>query len=839
MNPYRLPRSIVPHRYTVALEPDLAAATFLGHVIIDANVNEAVEQIVLNAIELDIQAVKVAGEPAEFSLEAATERLVIHTAHAAGTTSIEVTFAGTLNDKLRGWYRSTFTDAEGNQHVIAASQMQSTDCRRAFPCFDEPDFKAVFDVTLIVQPLLMAISNGPEIDRTATESGKVAVRFAPTMPMSTYLVAFIVGPLEATAPVLVPRLDDPEHPIELRVVHLPGKGHLADFGLESGVFALGWFQQYYGIAYPTEKCDLIAIPDFAAGAMENLGCITFRENLLLADPTTATQMELETIADVVNHELAHMWFGDLVTMKWWNGIWLNEAFATFMQVACTADFRPEWQRWNAFSLERTVAFDVDSLANTRPVEFPVEAPDDCAAMFDVLTYQKGGALLRMLEQYLGADEFRRGVSHYLSSHEYGNTETSDLWDRIEESLTVPVPVRALMDSWIWQPGYPRIAARLDGNELVLTQQRFAFGDTDDTTVFVTPVHVLVDGIEHKVLLDGPEGRLELPSVDSMVVVNAGGHGFFRVAYDDTLRARLLATPLDRLTIVDRYNLVDDAWNEVIAGRLTAAEYLTFIEGFSGEREHAVWQAMTIGLRGVGRILTGDAYAAFQQRVAALVRPALTELGWSPVAGESDLRAKLRGMLASTLAVLGNDADAQQRCRDLMNQGADPELIAAATNVVASVGTDEEYDFYLQQFRTAATPQEQLRFMYALAEFPTSAQMERTLALCFSGEVRTQNAPFLLNRCIANRWHGTSAWQSVRQHWDEANAKFPDSAIVRMVDSVRLLTTPADVADVQSFFAEHSIPQAGKWLDQVLERQRTNAALRIREETRLGEALTRG
>ena len=411
MNPYRLPRSIVPHRYTVALEPDLAAATFLGHVIIDANVNEAVEQIVLNAIELDIQAVKVAGEPAEFSLEAATERLVIHTAHAAGTTSIEVTFAGTLNDKLRGWYRSTFTDAEGNQQVIAASQMQSTDCRRAFPCFDEPDFKAVFDVTLIVQPLSMAISNGPEIDRTATESGKVAVRFAPTMPMSTYLVAFVVGPLEATAPVLVPRLDDPEHPIELRVVHLPGKGHLADFGLESGVFALGWFQQYYGIAYPTEKCDLIAIPDFAAGAMENLGCITFRENLLLADPTTATQMELETIADVVNHELAHMWFGDLVTMKWWNGIWLNEAFATFMQVACTADFRPEWQRWNAFSLERTVAFDVDSLANTRPVEFPVEAPDDCAAMFDVLTYQKGGALLRMLEQYLGADEFRSGVSH--------------------------------------------------------------------------------------------------------------------------------------------------------------------------------------------------------------------------------------------------------------------------------------------------------------------------------------------------------------------------------------------------------------------------------------------
>ena len=838
-SPYRLPRAVVPHRYTLALEPNLAKATFVGHVVIDATVGARVDKIVLNAIELGVHSVRVDGEPANFSLDETTERLIIEQGATEGPLAIEISFSGTLNDKLRGWYRSTFTDVDGNEQVIATSQMQATDCRRAFPCFDEPDFKAVFDITLIVETHHFAVSNGPEVERTehAVEGRtdpKVAVRFAPTMPMSTYLVAVVVGPLEATEPVMVPRMEGGD-PIALRIVHLPGKGHLTDFGLDVGAFALAWYQEYYGLPYPTEKCDMIALPDFAAGAMENLGCITYRENLLLADPASATQQELQTLADVVTHELAHMWFGDLVTMKWWNGIWLNEAFATFMEIACCDAYRPDWKRWTTFSLERSVAFEVDSLASTRSIEFPVEAPADCDGMFDVLTYQKGGSLLRMLEQYLGEDEFRRGVSHYLSSHEYANTETSDLWDAIEET-NPSTPARQLMDSWIWQSGYPLVSARLDGATLVLTQQRFAYGDTDDATVFVVPVHLNIDGVENKVLLDGPELRVTLPTSDSSVVLNAGGHGFMRVAYDNALRSRLEGRLTD-LTIIDRYNLVDDAWNEVVAGRLAAAEFLTFVEGFTADRDLAVWQAITIGLRGVGRLVQGDALTAFQGRVAALVAPALADLGWEPVAGEDDLRAKLRGLLVGTLAVLGNDTEAQTRCRAIMAQAdADPELVAAATNAVAAVGTDADYDHYLANFHTSATPQEQLRFLYALAEFPEEAQIRRTIDLAFSGDVKTQNAPFLLNRCIANRWHGETAWSSVRLNWQLANDRFPNNTIVRMIDPVKLLTRPEAVADVQSFFAEHPIPQAAKTLDQILERQRVNAALQAREADRLPSAL---
>ena len=828
-NPYRLPHTVVPSRYRLVLEPDLAAATFTGTVSIDVATRESVDSIMLNADELQIDSVHIGGADAAFHLEPVTERLVIDAPLVPGDSVIAIAFTGILNDKLRGWYRSTFKDQNGVEQVIATTQMQATDCRRAFPCFDEPEFKAVFEITLVVEPHLLAVSNSPEIDRQPRADGKHVVTFKPTMVMSTYLVAFVVGPLEATDPIDVDGTP-------MRVVHVPGKGHLTDFALEIGAFSLRWYQRYYGIPYPSDKVDMLALPDFAAGAMENLGCITYRESLLLADRKSATQVELQNLADVVAHEVAHMWFGDLVTMKWWNGIWLNEAFATFMEIACCNAFRPDWLRWTTFSLERSMAFETDSLASTRPVEFPVEAPADCDGMFDVLTYQKGGSLLRMLEQYLGVEEFRQGISTYLNKHAYGNTETSDLWDAIEDANPT-VPVRSLMDSWIWQPGYPLISARLDGGDLVLGQQRFSYTDTDDPTVFVVPIHLSIDGVESKLLLDKPESRVSLPSADATVVVNAGGHGFMRVAYDDALRARIKGDALARLTVIDRYNLVDDAWNAVITGRLAAADFLGFVEEFSGDRDLAVWQSIAVGLRGLGRLVDGPAYAALQQRIADLARPVVAELGWAPTPGESDLTSKLRGLLVSILAVLGNDADAQGRCRQMLNdESTDPELAAVAATAVASVGSDADFDDYVERFRTADTPQLRLRFMYSLAEFPTEDQIRRTIDLALSGDVKTQDAPFLLNRCIANRHHGEVAWETVRRQWPELLERFPDNTIVRMVGSITTLTTPHLVADVQGFFSEHPIPQAAKTLEQLLERQRINADLRAREADALAAAL---
>ena len=827
-DPYRLPRSVLPRRYDLTLEPDLAGATFGGQVMITVEVIGAVEEIVLNALELDVKSVLVNGTACEFTLDEHTERLTIRSVQAPGTTTIAVSFLGVLNDKLRGFYRSTYNDDLGNEHVIACSQMQSTDCRRAFPCFDEPDFKAVFGITLVVNSEMMAISNGGESSRTEGPNGRDIVKFHDTIPMSTYLVAVVVGRLEATEAKDV--LGTP-----LRVVHVPGKGHLAAFALDAGAVALEWFQRYYDIAYPGTKIDMIAVPDFAAGAMENLGCITFRESLLLIDPDHSTQLDQQLVADVVSHELAHMWFGDLVTMRWWNGIWLNEAFATFMEVMAVEVFRPEWERWTSFSLERTEAFDVDSLTATRTVEFEVHAPADCDGMFDVLTYQKGGALLRMLQQYLGEERFRQGVNHYLRLHSYGNTETGDLWNAIETVTSADggnEGVRQLMDSWIWQPGFPLISAALVGGELVLRQERFNFTpEATDPTLFITPVAVRVNGVTHMVLLEGPQARLQVPDQSGPIVVNAEGHGFFRVAYDDELRVRLDSAALASMNTVERYNLVDDANAAFVGGRLTAATLLTFLQGFSAERELAVWQVIISTLRRLRRLIDGDAVEPFESVVRSLVAPAIQALGLKPSSGEDDLQAKLRGLLVATAAVVGGDPALQSMCRRLLDgdhSGIDPELIAAATSVVAATGDRDDFDRFMAGYRTAATPQEQLRNLYALADFDNAELIAEACEFAFTDEVRTQNAPYLLRRCIANRGHGALAWSIVRKNWDVATATFPNPSIVRMIDPVKSLSTPEAVADVQGFFAEHPIKQSVVTLAQVLERQRVNAGVRERE-----------
>ena len=410
------------------------------------------------------------------------------------------------------------------------------------------------------------------------------------MVMSTYLVAFVVGPLEHTDPVDVDG-------VPLRVVHPLGKGHLTDFALDVGAHALRFFTEYFGIPYPGDKVDMVAIPDFAAGAMENLGCVTYRESLLLVDPATAARVELERVADVICHEMAHMWFGDLVTMKWWNGIWLNEAFATFMEVLAVDAYRPEWQRWVSFGVEREAAMAVDGLHATRPVEFPVGRPEEAEGMFDVLTYQKGGSVLRMLEQFIGPDVFREGIHDYLVTHSYANTETRDLWDALERSSGRPVA--SIMDTWIDQGGYPLVTVGDDGS---LAQQPFSYSGAPGGAIgsrWQVPVlHrslASTDDWADALLLTGA-GHAGTGGDD--LVVNAGGSGYYRVAYSAE-RVAHLAGRLGDLAPLERYNLVSDTWAATLAGHARVADLLRLAKALadSGEGDPSVW-SVVIGALGL-------------------------------------------------------------------------------------------------------------------------------------------------------------------------------------------------------------------------------------------------
>ena len=831
---HRLPYSVEPVRYALRLAPDLAAATFSGEVHIEVEIREPVSEIVLHAAELDVDRAGVERTGAEqitgtLRPDAASERVTIAFAEQLepGRATIALDFTGILNDKLHGFYRSVFTDDAGVEHTLATTQFEATDARRAFPCFDEPDRKAVFSVTLDVPAGLAAFSNGPVLAEEELAGGARRICFADTMPMSTYLVAFVVGPLMATEAVDV-------RGTPVRIVHVPGKEALTGYALEVAAHALTFFTEWFGIDYPAQKLDLLAIPDFAFGAMENLGCVTFREALLLVDPARASRLELERVADVIAHEIAHMWFGDLVTMRWWNGIWLNEAFATLMELLCVDAFRPQWQRWVTFGIERDTAMATDALHATRPVEYPVGPPEEAQGMFDVLTYQKGAGVLRMLERYLGAEVFRDGVRLYLDTHRYGNTETADLWSALERASGEPVG--AIMDSWLLQGGFPLISVEPgDGAGVVVEQEPFSYAASRGQSAIGSrwQVPLLVRGIaggEVRTLLEEERATVALHGAGGAgtdVVVNAHGSGYYRVRYaPDQLRA--LAQRLRDLDVLERFNVLGDTWAVVVAGRAEVGEFLVLAEALGDDADPDVWAQVTGALALLDHAVGDDLRPRLSAYARALLNPVLARTGWDAGTGEDVRTRTLRAQVIGTLGMTGQDmavrAEAHRRFADAQAGGAelDPDLAGAVLGTVAASGGAGEFDAFLDRYRHPSTPQEEIRYLYALAGFSDDVLAARAFELATS-EVRTQNAPFLIHLLLSNRDTGPTTWPRVRDHWSELTSRFPANILPRMLDGLKLLCRDGALADeIAQFVESHPIPIGAKTVEQTLERLAVNA-----------------
>jgi puromycin-sensitive aminopeptidase len=838
---YKLPATVRPERYQIRLTPDLSAFTFAGEETISIQIVEPSKEIVLNAAELKIQTAVLTAQggksiPGATTLDEINERAILTFPETLtpGPWQLRLTFTGILNDKLHGFYRSTYKDAAGQDKVLASTQFESTDARRAFPCWDEPAHKAVFQTTLVVPQHLTAISNTSIVKETPISgTDKKEVVFADTIKMSTYLMAFIVGEFEGTDAIYVDNAP-------LRVWAVPGKRHLAKFGQQIGVDSLKFFSNYYDRPYPGDKLDLIAIPDFASGAMENLGAITFRETALLVDEKAAARSELERVADVVAHENAHMWFGDLVTMRWWNGLWLNEAFATFMEMLAVDHCKPEWQRWTSFSVSRAAAMLVDGLKSTRPIEFPVHRPEEAAGMFDVLTYEKGAAVLRMLEQYLGAETFRSGISLYLKKHEFANTETTDLWDAIEESSHQPA--RALMDTWVFQPGYPLISVRTEGNDVIVSQQIFRYlqDGSDLDRRWQVPIFLragTAKGVQTQTaLLTGDEVRIPLSASPEWVVVNAGGHGFYRVRYAQALLNRLTANVYSNLSAVERFNLVNDTWAAAQAGLVPMTAYLELLRLFRDETDHNVWSAILGSCHSLYRLLDASQRPALQAFLRNLLNPIVQKLGWNPQAGEHELISQVRGELIGALGALGDDKTIQAEARVRYEQykkdrdSVDRNIVPALVSILAQIGGAAEYEEFKMNFQTAKTPQEETRYLFALAAFRPADLFERTLQLTINGEVRTQNAPYLMRSILLNTEGREHAWAFLKANWDEMGRQYPDNSIVRMCEGIVSLVTPALEADVIDFLASHPVKQGAKTMQQHLEKLRIAVACKQREAT---------
>jgi len=846
---YRLPRTVLPASYELTLTPNLEAATFAGEERVEVRVFEPVDQVVVNAADLSILSAELVSEAGttlagRITLDEAEERAVIALDGTAdpGTWHLHLTFTGILNDRLRGFYRSTYEDGEGHQRVIATTQFEPTDARRAFPCWDEPDCKATFKVTLIVDEGMTAISNGPVLDEIALGGGRRQVDFAETMVMSTYLVAFVVGPFEATEAVDVDG-------VPLRVVVPPGKLGLTPFALEAGTAALRYFASYFAIPYPGQKLDLIAVPDFAFGAMENLGAVVFRETALLVDRAEASRLELERVSDVVAHEIAHMWFGDLVTMKWWNGIWLNEAFATFMELLAVDSFKPDWKRWVSFGVSRESAMVVDGLHSTRPVEFPVGRPEEAQAMFDVLTYQKGCAVLRMLEQYVGAEPFRQGIASYLDAHAYANTETTDLWDAIEEASGEPT--RATMDSWILQGGYPLVTVERspDGNGVTLSQRRFRYTDggaEGDPPLWQVPV-TLRAGLpmgtpsRHTVLISEQAATVALPPGAQWVVVNDGGWGFYRVRYSTELLQRLTGDIEATLSPLERFGLVSDTWAAALAGQGPVADFVDLARVMGTDTDPDVWRAVLGPLRLFERVMADGDLAQLWGFVQQLVAPTLDLVGWEVGTGEGERTGTLRAVLVAALGTVGHHPPTVERARQIHasyladRSSVAPDLVEAVVSVVAANGDADDFDAFVDRFHHPADPQEEARYLYALARFPGPELLGRALEMSLTADVRTQNAPYLVGTVLGNHTAPELGWGFVEKRWDAMRERFPANSIDRMIEGITAQACAPLAASARRFLTAKGLVD-DKRVAQSLERLDVNVAFGAREGPSLATAL---
>ena len=830
----RLPRTAIPTHYDLKFTVDIPRARFDGAETIRIEVPSATPRIVLNATDIDFRGTIIraggAAQKATVTLNAAeqTATLTVAKPIPAGAAEINITYAGRLNDKLRGFYLSK-TEARD----YAVTQFESTDARRAFPGFDEPTYKATFSVTLVIDQSDVAISNGRVTsDTPGPGPNQHTVVFSETPKMSTYLVAMAVGDFEC--------LSGAADAVPIRICATPGKKELGAIALESAEHILMFYDRYYATKYPFGKLDVLAVPDFAAGAMENTAAIFYREEDLLAASDSASVGTRKTIASVLAHEMAHQWFGDLVTMEWWDDIWLNEGFATWMANKPLAEWHPDWNVPVDAALENQEALDVDSLKTTRAVHAAVTTPAEIDEAFDAIAYQKGAAILRMIEGYVGAEAFRDGVNAYLAAHAYGNARAADFWTAI--ATNAGRPVDQIMPTFVNQPGVPLVTVRLTcaggRAHADVTQSRFLIEPhaTEPSPAWKIPACAKAAGGESPacLIIDKREQTLDLASgCPAWVFLNAGAHGYYRTEYPPAMLAAMAPDVERALTAPERIVLMDDEWALVRSGRHTVADYLTLASGFSGEQSSGALGVVTDRLGFIDAYLaTGRVRDDFRSFARTLLRPIYDRVGFDPAPTDTDETRELRARVVRSLGGTANDPEVERRSREALDRSLsggpalEPTMASAVIAVAARHGDAALFDALSTAAARATRPDEHYRYLYTLTGFTDPALVGRALKLALSPEMRSQDTAIFLARFLGNPDANAQAWRFVKQNWPALEPKVTifggDTNLVAALGS---FCDAASRDDITRFFATHRLAASSRTLKQTVERIDNCIALR--------------
>ena len=816
-----------PINYELVFEPDFKKFTFGGKETITIDCKKTTKIISLNCAEIKIKScqVKRKGRLVASSTktnEKKEELQITLKEKIKGSATIILEFQGILNDRLLGFYRSQYKQG-GKTKYLATTQFEAADARRAFPCWDEPEAKATFDISIIADNRFTAISNMPVKSKTKL-GNKTQYKFGKTPVMSTYLVYLGVGEWE----YLTGKIGK----TQIRVVTTSGNKSKGKFALDLGKKLLVSYEKYFGINYPLPKLDLIAIPDFAAGAMENWGAITFRETILLYDPKTSSTKTKQYIAEVISHEIAHQWFGNLVTMKWWNDLWLNESFATFMATKFVDKFYPEWDLWNQFVEDAmNVAMGLDSLKTTHPIDVKVNSPAEIREIFDAISYDKGGCILRMLEHYVGEPNFRKGLMKYLKSFKFKNAKGQDLWNAIGKASKMPVS--SMVNSWLKQPGYPLVEIQQDGNNLHIKQNRYLL-EPDNKSQKGRWIIPLAIGLPEKIitkLFSKKSMSLRIPKSTLGFVANYGRKGFYRVKYDEGILLDLkMLVDQKQLPSIDRWAIQNDLFSLCVSGNEQVQNYLDFSDAYYEEDSY-------LASINVAHNLASLYFRAFDQKFSEEIRcyainyfrKILFDLGWEPKKSDKHTDALLRSFAISTLGKMGDEEvsqEAKKRYDKFLKypKSLSPDLIEPICSIASWNGNSKTHAELVKLYKNAKTMEEKLRFLGAMCGFKDQKLLKKSLDFSQTSSVRSQNMQLPIMKVAANPYGKKILWPWLKKNWKKLNKKVGhgNPLFNRIVASISLVADDSMEKEIKQFFRKNPTPGTERTEAQTLERIRINS-----------------
>jgi aminopeptidase N len=831
--PGKLPKEVVPTEYSVRVVPNIDKLNFTGTATVKIDVRAPVREIVLNALELEIANASVDDKPlpkSAIKIDKKEEllRLSLSSELSAGDHTVTFAFSGKINQQGQGLFYCKYQEqGTGAKKIALGTQFEPTDARRFFPCWDEPSFRARFQLTAVVPENWLAVSNMPVEKETkidppspnaspARTSGVASqgkeVRFAMTPPMSSYLNVLVAGELDL--------IETTAAGTQIRVIATKGKAEWGRYALESTVQILEYFNDYFGVNYPLPKLDQIAIPGGFGGAMENWGAITYYESVLLFDPEKSSATTRQRIYEVIAHETAHMWFGDLVTMAWWDNLWLNEGFASWMGTKCTAHFNPQWEVWlqkniprdstRRTGISKELAMEGDARSTTHAIQQPIRNEAEANSAFDDITYRKGQAFLLMLESFLGENAFRDGIRGYIAAHKYSNSTTADLWKALSEASGKPV--EEIAAAWTEQPGFPMVKVKRDGKNVSLSQERFTIHFPNAPALkWKIPLTYFIVG-EAKTqsrLMAKIDNFAGIPS-DHALKLNANGAGNYRVEYDET-SWKLLLDALPKLNLAERVNLLSDVWAFVQANRAPFSTYADLVERLPVGNELAERDQIINAFDYINRLLTGDsALEKFQDYARTILRPGFDQLGWEPRKDETPRATILRGNLIAALGDL-NDQEIVTGCRERFQKfvadpaSLAPDLRAPVFAVVGHHADESTWDKLHELGLKTTSIEEKQNYYDALAAARDLKLAMRALQISLTDELPTSRAVFLVGKVARSSTHADIAWEFAKANMKALLAKTDALGANRYTPSLfTFFSEPARASELKAY-AKANLP----------------------------------